>query len=1739
MSNYPITLDDDSTIFRIDDNLSELGSDVINQLREAVFAIQGELGTSPSGSVGSVVNRLNVSLNADGTIKSSALSSVGLVTLPIDNAQVGVNAGIEESKLDLDYATSSLNTRLSAAETLLNSLATFASSINSNLRTHVAGGSVFDDGALARHVASHIDLNAVPSDPRDVSYNWSGLQDKDGVDRSADTVAEALDEINTALTTHENATEDAHPATSITVDTANFFELSSDADTVQKALDELDDAETLRMGLHRATMHDNGVNRTARADSTVLDGYGQNIVPPTLARAFHIESPAVGPNDNNVNGDDLIAFMPTNTNFVFDSQFAQVKPGDIIRINYGTGFEGTFTVDEIRHNPDSEWVVRINNINLCSTDGYTCFARIDRPLFTDNTAGVFACAAANNDINTNILSSIVIGNPRGAMALGNGFEPSQLDGYHYNLYLGFYPTGDPSEKTINLPAIDVTGDQGARPGSYTLEGIVQATNDAFRAAGYNYRFIAFSHKGNFGIMLADYIDNASFSIINGSVSGTSLIEGSFTENVIGDAIDGRDALGLGGANAGWASPNYTGTFTNEGSASNLYTRVISPLKSRNAIINGVRRDDFPETYAEIGDGYWAAEITSVTTVSSTTVEVTYTVDRDLSNANLAVGKTIVVAPLLDVNDGSYLVQDYGRFIIKSVTFTNPCGDVGSQTLITVVNGVHGTGDVDDTVSAIGLDVRLYFSDDSVSFNQSHVIDAIINAPNFLRVHEIYLDEEGHSFSHERARMPKQNGTSSLLDTDSGWSFRRVSSKLTGYRDDETSTNFHRYLRLFIINYDSDTGEFDGYVGKRVVGLDSITNFGRVVRSRKNQPVRFYDQTNIDYIEVQFTETGSTSTSIDFPRYVDIEIFPSIAENDEYFKLASCELNELDVVNVIDEREFGTVSEKNLSTSAIKFIEAGDRLLHGNGVFYGLDYAGVDTADSTSGLLFNGGSALVNGKVVTANHAKVNIPLLDADRTINFGICLDINGNFVPVAFSRDTFNVHHREEVFVQDETETNTYFIRSSTFEELTSTESDLVLLAVVNVNANSVPITINSVSDARKFILNETSHITLVWAENDDGRTNEEGFTTKGHFTSFEQLKTWINFSSVKDYLVKIKGEIVIDSAVDLTEINTEIFGIGDKRVIFDGSEGCTITVLSDLGIKLNDHFTFKNIRFRYRPPTDASGASTGVLHLDSDVGCLYGVKCSGLEVIDCIFRCDVSGQERFPFINIRTDGFTQTVTQNVRLIGNKFYDGGSTSINPAIAFSTINSGTLRDVLIENNYMNSDQDIVIINSFSKGDTFTGGLTCVNVVIRDNFAESAGSIGYMVISSTSELDSLIIEKNTVSAILCMDDQGEYVSDVYDGYNVINYTDVPNGTGNVIIRDNFCRTIDVICMGNGSSGVNNIYSSVLIDSNKIDLRSEIGADLVSVYGFPSGDIPGISISQVIDINFFPPSFNAIISNNRIQGSNSSGTPVLREGILCFNCNANIVNNNISGFSEYGIVVAFNNYVNSDGYAIIKNNQIFRYGNSITRYINATTGRCIVTDNIIDSTTIDNSSTLTIATTTATYVMGNVNQLRTLSLGLMESGQWSWLWFSNLASAVVDNMLIGYTTASSTSITIDTGGQFGGSPFGTRWVIGLEELIPPGARLLGLSISYSATAADWTSGLAVLSVLDNSSGSVLEVDSGDFATNDTDTITISDINSGFGIVFGSRYTIELELEGARTGGSATTFTLSRLTATYTF
>lgn len=1313
MTSYPSALDNDRTIVRIDDNLSELGTVSINQLREAVFAIEKTIGTNPQGSKTTVNDRVSVFLNADGSPKLADLASFGVAVLPITNSQVATNADISESKLNLDYGTAYLNGSITTVSNSLIVTSTSLINLSLDLSDHV-------DGLSVRHTASVIDLDGGAYSLYNIDHTTL---------RSGVTVADALLEINNELIDHEAGINFKHNASDITVDSSEFLEIPLEATNVQLAFDYLDQRETESAGLDRATLSSNGICRTSRIDNFIGDGYGINVIPLTSVNVYLAVPDGTEPNDTVNNGDTIVKFIPTQEeidSYSFDEKFAHVSVGDTIRITYpvSDGNDGyiylssDYKITSIDHNLSlPQWVVRINSYNLeYVTDGYAV-ARVDKSKVDSDTWGVFAVAGAYQDIFPNLgvqpyTDGIILGNPRGAVAVGLGFDPSKLNSTHYNLYLRLY-LDNTFTNYVELPAIDVTGDAGASCGKYNIDRIVESTNRAFRASGYNYRFIAFNQKGEFGIMLADSYNGAAFSIINGTVSGDTIITFGLN-NVIGDAVDGHDGLGLGISRAGFASPIHTSSYNSAQAASNLSTLVIQPVRSRHVVINGTRRDLVGTKNLLQGDGYWLGLVHYVSLVDTISQVVQFKIDLDLRAEGLKPGKTFVVQ---SVNTTDTSIIGFGRFIIGKVTYSAPC-DLVPYTIIYAVNGVHADEVGGATGSTFTVDpgnptyVKIYFSDDSVGFNETQIVN---DPDDYHRYHEIFINNEGHSFGIERARMIKQAAgvSDNLLNTlQDNWRIREVSSKLTGY---QTDSGVYRYfVRLLLRNYNSTTGEFDGYIGQPSGTVDLI-NPGPVTKCKKDTILRFYNNTYVNYIDIEYREDIASTVCTNEPRIVDIEIFPSVSNNDEYFCIAGVSHSGYRLLSITDLRQFGTVSENNFSDSAIQFIEAGERYLHANGVVRGFEYEGVGIGTNRATLSFTGGLALVNGSFIAIDSYEVTLPEIKSSSSdiVEYFICVTQTGQLKAV--------IKDIGEQFFIDGT---SYFVETLTFREIVDNRKDLTIIAKATINWTA-GFNLQSITDARRFIINQDlGSFTWCHCEETDGY--------QANFRTTDALRNWVNEYNVKQ--VKVVFVKVQDSAIYL-DFNNLVELIGGAYYINNLDTGICIT---------NGNCKIKNANVYYKSASVYGSYNLFGLQDNTGANSPNGaivfrnyseLDFSNISVEDCNFYTLADQTTpRPPFVSCFG---TSNLLKNIVFDGNSFYDSTLVA-KKGLAYAIVNISNagssditdVSDLLVENTKTDGYQGLLISGyATSSGTSWTNPLFCSlsNCVIQNN---KLGIIGFNVKSS-------------------------------------------------------------------------------------------------------------------------------------------------------------------------------------------------------------------------------------------------------------------------------------------------------------------------------------------------------------------------------------------------------------------------
>ena len=1205
MSNFPGSLDDDTTLPFVNNNINEIGGDAINALRDAVFALEQNVGIGAAGTTNSLAQRINGVITPGGTLAASAITGLGLVTLPITQDQIANWAQIPESKLKLDHRT----------QDLFNYVRDLASDVNTALGWISVSGVKLEphlSGALYQHTLNQI--NVSPNVALSPLLNNVFRQARDNT--NAYTL---LSDMNNELVTHQWAdgtplsnaqniitnggnvfpSSYAHTSSGIFLNTARFTTIPQTANDLQQFAQFIDSASIFLLGSRIQNLYSNGIPRESRSSSLLIDGYGSSLIPvtPVIAYLKGIGTSSSPIDDINI-GDDIIEFKPSAADQgsnVFDAKFALVRVGDIVRINYGS-VEVPFVIKEKRYTQNSgvkKYLVRIAGKNLFYSAN--AFARIDRPLINVNKYGVLAVAAADNGVPA-LPSSLIIGSPRGAQALGIGFNPDQFDASHYMLYLVMYPTGTPTDGSVTLPGIDVTGNQGATPGSYTLDSVVATANNAFRQVGYNYRFIAFEYQGNFGIMLADSYNNASFSIISAVVASGGAFDPTATSNNYPNNVVGMfpvavpagstapDPLGLGPFGANVASPPFQATYPSA-EASQIPTQIFAPLKRNNYYVNGIEREkanlDVGQVLDVYGDGYWVATVQAQSVIPgpspSGRVQTTYRVPLDLSASGLKIGKTLVTLSL-DGYGGNQ--TDFGRFIIQSVNFSIACPPLTttSYTDITVYDAVHGTALSPVPTITLGSQVAVYFGPDSVSINQESATDTTAVTP-FKRHIEIYVDQNGNSFTHERGRVNAGgvspltingnvplNNYSELAKLD----IMAISPKLRGYQFGSVSK-----ITLNIVSYDTTSGVYDGYLASWD-GTNPMTHQGPTTFGKKGEVVRFYDETNIDFIDVLFdinTGVGSFTN-----KQLDFQLFPSLSLDHEVMLIATCQYNDVNtsVSRLVDHRQFGNISEKDLSLSALQLMSLPERLLQGNGVIRGFDLE-ITTNPNAGQIYLTGGEALVNGNFLQISPQTVVIPTLKEfpNFNVNWILCLNQQGEYQPIPlldFDSVLATPNNPTRLFqALNLINGQNYFLDASLFSDVVNLRKDLVPLYMIAATTTlGPPPTISLVlTDARRYVNDVNNNLPLRFTS----------AASQGNFKSLSSVLNWLRYNNTFNGNVFLRG--LTGSAGTVSAAYNLAFG---SSVIIDGENQAALTM--DAPIGLGSNVTFKNLSMTF------NGSVTGAI-------------------------------------------------------------------------------------------------------------------------------------------------------------------------------------------------------------------------------------------------------------------------------------------------------------------------------------------------------------------------------------------------------------------------------------------------------------------------------------------------------------------------------------------------------------------
>jgi len=501
LTQYPGSVDTDASLPAVYDGVTEVNTSVFNSMRDAIVSIQRAIGVNPQGETSSLVQRLSASLNDDGTLKASALLAAGLIALPIVNGQISASAAIEESKLDLDFATQNLQNQITSNDVDIANLQQAASSILNQFTQHWTGNSYKHDS---------FDILLDKSSPASVPVNFEFL---DSVN-----VGDAVLKLIDILTDHTDADKvGAHAASNISVDASGFTTIPTSLDNVQDAISALDSARNYETLRHQDSMHANGFDNWA--NSLDYNPHAQ-LWPETFGDTYQALVSPVHPNK----------FKFTD---VILSQ-TRMSQGDVVQVIGGPA-EGLYTIDDVGPRTTSDLVKpELASDELEVTRNITGVSQVvdgqvNIKVFGQSSVNGLKSNCAPSIFHSEALDTIICAKPNAAKVVSLGAQPQLLSGSETLL---IEVGTDVGPKTV-----EISGLNALRPGSLssagTMEALVETINfllqedDCFPAAAYKLGdefMLAHNWDGYIGYYISVSSDSTAATILGLDGYGAGILD---------------------------------------------------------------------------------------------------------------------------------------------------------------------------------------------------------------------------------------------------------------------------------------------------------------------------------------------------------------------------------------------------------------------------------------------------------------------------------------------------------------------------------------------------------------------------------------------------------------------------------------------------------------------------------------------------------------------------------------------------------------------------------------------------------------------------------------------------------------------------------------------------------------------------------------------------------------------------------------------------------------------------------------------------------------------------------------------------------------------------------------------------------------------------------------------------------------------------------------------------------------
>jgi hypothetical protein len=400
-SNYPDKLDTSIEIPVVRDNITEIGSDVLNSLRSAIFNIERSLGINPQGAIGNTVSaRLSNALDESGNILKEALDRSNVLSGPVTDSDVSKVAAINESKLRLNYPTHLLQDQISILDNRLEAFITTLEELNIIVAAHV------HSDAINRHYARAISVEEAEGD----ASADASMAVAEG------TLQEVLEEIYNAHINYTGesvgSTNNSHNAKQIYYDNESTSDLIGSA-SVQGAIDDLAELEGAGLRSSNLNFNSNGILRTG----SVYNALEGNDVGTVLVEASEIVYG--GPNEASVS---RVSFSTAQT------PTSIPRPFDILTVIDSSYEEdnGEYIIASVSLNSSDD----VDHVNIFGgpvnsiEEGTT--AKITRNVFVNYNENGLNCSVRPRHERSNT-PDVQVANPNAATIISSGIKPTSLE----------------------------------------------------------------------------------------------------------------------------------------------------------------------------------------------------------------------------------------------------------------------------------------------------------------------------------------------------------------------------------------------------------------------------------------------------------------------------------------------------------------------------------------------------------------------------------------------------------------------------------------------------------------------------------------------------------------------------------------------------------------------------------------------------------------------------------------------------------------------------------------------------------------------------------------------------------------------------------------------------------------------------------------------------------------------------------------------------------------------------------------------------------------------------------------------------------------------------------------------------------------------------------------------------------------------------------------------------------------